>query len=784
MPRSPSPDLTNWLLAHQICTHRDIRRCESHVRRLAADLPPFDSVWLDALVQLGRLTPFQGRILESRPYDDLRLGPCLLVDECSAGLRSTTWRARLLTSGETVAAKLIAGPVARGEHQSARWQQLIQSLPPQNTPQSPPGICGPTQLLDTTRGPVLLSPWIEGPSLRELAIQIGRFPVAVVAAVGRQILESLVHLERCRVVHGDLRLENLRLNRVGQVVMVDTGIRPILEPEPTVHSRLDPDRFDGTAPELIGSTQLPSPRSELYALGCLLWQLLVGRPPFPAGDPLVKLAHHQSREVPDLRDLAPETPPALAQAVQLLTSRHPAARPESATSALRDWPQLPHESTAILQRFHRDADHPQTLPHSPRTHRRLTMAAWGSLGLAVFAASALGWSAKWHTLWPTIPVTSSDPTSHEHQNRERDSSQVRLAAHNVHSMVDSLDSVSAANESPRTQRQPSSGQLIPHQNDSLRLPDPDRRGRLQLQNGQTYTSRDLSVVGPLQLECDDGAPARILVTTPCELVAASISIRNVLWDLTAVTGTEDSGTGAALNLRTQRVDLTSVSCRGAKQPGSSGSLAAILRWELVDERDIRSSRMKVEQCAFRDGGTALLIPQPVGRLEFEQTLFERNDAAVEFAGSARRIPPVVLQGRHVTARNLGNLVRWWGEDGPPSGVRLEIDFHDSVFHLRNEDAAVCQVVSSRYTNEWIPRLRLVGEGNLLVPGRTVARWQSDQTAESIELDSPDLVVEGLMVVPFEFVSDEGAMLQPLAPLPGLALRRTTPPGCDAARLPD
>ena len=62
----PTEELRGRLLTLNLCSPRDWRRCRPIVRRLARDLPTFDSVWLDALVQLGRLTPFQARRLEEK----------------------------------------------------------------------------------------------------------------------------------------------------------------------------------------------------------------------------------------------------------------------------------------------------------------------------------------------------------------------------------------------------------------------------------------------------------------------------------------------------------------------------------------------------------------------------------------------------------------------------------------------------------------------------------------------------------------------------------------------
>ena len=75
----------------------------------------------------------------------------------------------------------------------------------------------------------------------------------------------------------------------------------------------------------------------MYALGCVLWQLLAGRPPFPGGDPLVKLRAHQARAIDDVRKWAPDTPAALAEGIAWLTQRDPAQRPAHFGEVLERW---------------------------------------------------------------------------------------------------------------------------------------------------------------------------------------------------------------------------------------------------------------------------------------------------------------------------------------------------------------------------------------------------------------------------------------------------------------
>ncbi|RPI84220.1 MAG: hypothetical protein EHM42_07680, partial [Planctomycetaceae bacterium] len=102
-----SAPLQNLLFEQRLCSPADLRRCRLLVRRLAADLPAFDSVWLDALVQFGRLTPFQVRILESASPHLIAAGPCVLVDQLGHGIHNRTFLGRHRGSTRTLALKLV-----------------------------------------------------------------------------------------------------------------------------------------------------------------------------------------------------------------------------------------------------------------------------------------------------------------------------------------------------------------------------------------------------------------------------------------------------------------------------------------------------------------------------------------------------------------------------------------------------------------------------------------------------------------------------------------------------
>src|SRR5260370_30193090 len=89
-----SEPIHKLLLELKLCSASDLRRCRRRVRRLTFDLPAFDSIWLDALVQIGRLTPFQARLLESANPRALQIGPCVAVNRLWGGSNSQTLLAR------------------------------------------------------------------------------------------------------------------------------------------------------------------------------------------------------------------------------------------------------------------------------------------------------------------------------------------------------------------------------------------------------------------------------------------------------------------------------------------------------------------------------------------------------------------------------------------------------------------------------------------------------------------------------------------------------------------
>ena len=172
--------------------------------------------------------------------------------------------------------------------------------------------------------------YVRGITLRHLLEHGGALPLAASLRIVRQLLEGLEAAHAMGVLHGDIKPENLLLEPTGNVKLADFGIaRPLRaaagsEGAPligTLHY-LSPEQLQGRDADV---------RSDLYACGVVMFEMLAGRRPFTTLDTRELFFMQTNEEAPSLRSLRPEIPTALDQAVGACLAREPDARPASAT---------------------------------------------------------------------------------------------------------------------------------------------------------------------------------------------------------------------------------------------------------------------------------------------------------------------------------------------------------------------------------------------------------------------------------------------------------------------
>lgn len=173
---------------------------------------------------------------------------------------------------------------------------------------------------------------VYGHTLDRLVARRGPFPVEWAAAVGAQVCSVLIQAHGRGFVHRDLTPRNVMLTADGTVRVLDFGIATALQPP-------DGPRLTGVGmvagtPGFIspeqGKGQAATPLSDLYALGCVLYEILGGRPPFTADEPLALVVRHIADAPVPLDQLRDDAPTELCQLISRLLAKSPEDRPADA----------------------------------------------------------------------------------------------------------------------------------------------------------------------------------------------------------------------------------------------------------------------------------------------------------------------------------------------------------------------------------------------------------------------------------------------------------------------
>lgn len=211
---------------------------------------------------------------------------------------------------------------------------------------------------------------VPGVSLADLIAEDAPFPIERVAAVAAQLCAALAAVHAIPVVHRDLKPSNVMVREDGRTVLLDLGIATALDTETT---RLTLTGVPVGSPSYMAPEQAlaatTDPRSDLYALGCLLHEMLAGEEPFRAPTALGVLRRHVDEPPVPLRRLRPEVPQPLEQLVLDLLAKRPADRPADAQAVYaRLLPLLPRAEAAPQPRYTPlpDPARPFRHPHQPQ----------------------------------------------------------------------------------------------------------------------------------------------------------------------------------------------------------------------------------------------------------------------------------------------------------------------------------------------------------------------------------------------------------------------------------
>jgi serine/threonine protein kinase len=258
-------------------------------------------------------------VAQSLPTDDAIKGYELL-DKLGSGAMGAVLKARRRDTGEIVALKILKPALAADREFRDRFQREAKAV----SRLSHPNIIRAIQVGKSGEYYYFAMEFVNGRTASEMVKDQGKLPEVLAIKIVRCIGAALAHAWRHKIVHRDIKPDNVMISTTGDVKLTDLGLARTTKQDSTL-------TITGV---VMGSPAYISPeqatgeknldiRSDLYSLGATLYHMLAGVVPYDGETPLHVMLKHMNDPVPDVRKLAP----AVSEATRLLIMRMMAKKP-------------------------------------------------------------------------------------------------------------------------------------------------------------------------------------------------------------------------------------------------------------------------------------------------------------------------------------------------------------------------------------------------------------------------------------------------------------------------
>jgi len=310
-----------------------------------ADLLPFPGEAPESfarrLVRTGRLTSYQAAAALQGKVKGLVVGNYVILDKVGAGGMGMVFKARHRKLKRVVALKALPPSFTRDRAAVLRFQREAQAAAHLSHPNVVTALDA-----DEFKGlHFLVMEFVEGRDLARVVHEDG--PLSVDRAVDcvLQAAHGLSAAHARGVVHRDVKPSNLLIDASGTVKVSDLGLARVAGAAERLGGAdgagLTRDgammgTVDFMSPEQAFNSKHADERSDVYSLGCTLYFLLTGMPPYPAESVMARLIAHREAPVPSLRDDRPDVPPALDAILARMMAKAPDVRYPTVEALITD----------------------------------------------------------------------------------------------------------------------------------------------------------------------------------------------------------------------------------------------------------------------------------------------------------------------------------------------------------------------------------------------------------------------------------------------------------------
>jgi serine/threonine protein kinase len=308
----------------------------------------------------------------------LLAGRYALIDVLGTGGMAAVWRARDEVLGREVAVKVLSPQYASDAAFRARFEREARHVAGLSHPRLVTVFdCG----VDGTT-PFIVMELAAGRTLRQVLDETGALPADDAVAIAAAVCEGLEAAHAAGLVHRDIKPANIVLSR-GDVKVLDFGIARLDGSAGRTRTQAVLGTAAYLSPEQAAGLQA-GPQADLYGLGCVLFEMLTGTPPFTA-DSEVAVAYRQVHDDPGPpSSRRPGVPPRLDWITSRLLAKNPADRPPGAAAARAALlsARTPGRTAAFVPV---EPDTSQESPHRPPRRPRLTELMLGTALVATIA---------------------------------------------------------------------------------------------------------------------------------------------------------------------------------------------------------------------------------------------------------------------------------------------------------------------------------------------------------------------------------------------------------------